>query len=59
MTENRENASQEDLDIFSEKVHQLVEYIELYGKITDQHIEEILPGRNQYETNFSQNLRSR
>ncbi len=46
--------SQEDLDIFSEKVHQLVEYLERYGKISDQHIEEILHGRNPYETNFPQ-----
>ncbi|MCC6582844.1 MAG: PhoH family protein [Chitinophagales bacterium] len=46
--------SQEDLEIFSEKVHQLVEYLERYGKISDQHIEEILHGRNPYETNFPQ-----
>ena len=46
--------SQEDLDIFSEKVHLLVEYLERYGKISDQHIEEILQGRNPYETNFPQ-----
>ncbi|MDB5225927.1 MAG: phosphate starvation protein PhoH [Bacteroidota bacterium] len=46
--------SQEDLDIFSEKVHQLVEYLERYGKISDQHIEEILHGRNPYETHFPQ-----
>ena len=46
--------SQEDLDVFSEKVHQLVEYLERYGKISDQHIEEILHGRNPYETNFPQ-----
>lgn len=46
--------SQEDLEIFSEKVHQLVEYLERYGKISDQHLEEILHGRNPYETNFPQ-----
>ncbi len=46
--------SQEDLEIFSEKVHQLVEYLERYGKISDKHIEEILHGRNPYETNFPQ-----
>lgn len=46
--------SQEDLEIFSEKVHQLVEYLERYGKISDQHIQEILNGRNPYETNFPQ-----
>ena len=46
--------SQEDLDIFKSKVHQLVEYLEQYGKISDQHIEEILNGRNPYETNFPQ-----
>ena len=46
--------SQEDLDVFSEKVHQLVEYLERYGKISDQHIEEILHGRNPYETHFPQ-----
>lgn len=46
--------SQEDLEIFSEKVHQLVEYLERYGKISDQHIAEILHGRNPYETNFPQ-----
>ncbi len=46
--------SQEDLEIFSEKVHQLVEYLERFGKISDQHIEEILNGRNPYETNFPQ-----
>ncbi len=46
--------SQEDLEAFSEKVHQLVEYLERYGKISDQHIQEILHGRNPYETNFPQ-----
>lgn len=46
--------STEDLEIFKEKVHQLVEYLEQYGKISDQHIEEILNGRNPYETNFPQ-----
>lgn len=46
--------SQEDLDIFKEKVHQLVEYLEKYGKLSDQHIAEILNGRNPYETNFPQ-----
>lgn len=46
--------SQEDLEVFSEKVHQLVEYLERYGKISDQHIQEILHGRNPYETNFPQ-----
>ncbi len=46
--------NQEDLDLFSEKVLLLVDYIERYGKISDQHIEEILNGRNPYETNFPQ-----
>ncbi len=46
--------AQEDLEIFSDKVHQLVEYLERYGKISDQHLEEILHGRNPYETNFPQ-----
>ncbi|MCC6572101.1 MAG: PhoH family protein [Chitinophagales bacterium] len=46
--------SQDDLEVFREKVHQLVEYLERYGKISDQHIEEILSGRNPYETNFPQ-----
>ncbi|HQW78771.1 MAG TPA: PhoH family protein [Chitinophagales bacterium] len=46
--------AQEDLEIFNEKVHQLVEYLERYGKISDQHLEEILHGRNPYETNFPQ-----
>ena len=46
--------STDDLEIFKEKVHQLVEYLEQYGKISDQHIEEILHGRNPYETNFPQ-----
>ncbi|MBK6276574.1 MAG: PhoH family protein [Saprospirales bacterium] len=46
--------NQEDLDLFSEKVLLLVDYIERYGKISDQHIEEILHGRNPYETNFPQ-----
>ncbi|HMV13946.1 MAG: PhoH family protein [Chitinophagales bacterium] len=46
--------SQEDLEVFSDKVHQLVEYLERYGKISDQHLEEILHGRNPYETNFPQ-----
>lgn len=46
--------SQDDLEIFSNKVHQLVEYLERYGKISDQHLEEILNGRNPYETNFPQ-----
>lgn len=46
--------SQEDLELFSEKIHQLVDYLERYGKISDQHLEEILHGRNPYETNFPQ-----
>ncbi len=46
--------NQEDLDIFSEKVLLLVDYIERYGKISDQHLEEILNGRNPYETSFPQ-----
>ncbi|MCB0508660.1 MAG: PhoH family protein [Chitinophagales bacterium] len=44
--------SQDDLEIFKEKVHQLVDYLERYGKISDQHLEEILNGKNPYETNF-------
>ncbi len=46
--------SQDDLDIFKIKVQQLVEYLEQYGKISDQHIAEILNGKNPYETNFPQ-----
>ncbi len=32
----------EELDTFNEKVNQLVDYMERYGKISDQHMEEIL-----------------
>jgi phosphate starvation-inducible protein PhoH and related proteins len=46
--------SQEELDNFSEKVSQIVEHLERIGKISDQHLEEILRGSNPYETNFPQ-----
>jgi phosphate starvation-inducible protein PhoH and related proteins len=46
--------SQEELDSFSEKVAQIVEHLERIGKISDQHLEEILRGQNPYETNFPQ-----
>lgn len=44
--------SAEDLDEFNEKMKLLVEYVEKYGKISEQHIEEILQGENPYETYF-------
>jgi phosphate starvation-inducible PhoH-like protein len=44
--------NQEDLDEFNEKSKLLIEYIEKYGKISEQHIEEILMGENPYETYF-------
>jgi phosphate starvation-inducible PhoH-like protein len=46
--------NQEELDTFSEKVSQIVEHLERIGKISDQHLEEILRGSNPYETNFPQ-----
>lgn len=42
----------EDLEDFSEKTKLLLEYIEKFGKISEQHIEEILQGENPYETYF-------
>ena len=42
----------EELEAFNEKINQLVDYMERYGKISEQHMEEILVGRNPYETEF-------
>lgn len=42
----------EELEAFNEKINQLVDYMERYGKISEQHMEEILAGRNPYETEF-------
>jgi phosphate starvation-inducible PhoH-like protein len=46
--------NQGDLESFDAKIHLLVDYLERYGKISEQHLEEILQGRNPYETQFPQ-----
>jgi phosphate starvation-inducible protein PhoH and related proteins len=44
----------EELELFHQKVDQIVSQLENIGKISDQHLEEILRGQNPYETNFPQ-----
>jgi phosphate starvation-inducible PhoH-like protein len=44
--------NQEDLDEFNDKIKLLIQYVEKFGKISEQHIEEILQGENPYETYF-------
>lgn len=44
--------STEDLDVFKARMDQLMKYLEQYGKISDQHMGEILQGQNPYETTF-------
>lgn len=46
--------SQEEFDVFSQSISQIVEYIERFGKISEQQIEEVLLGENPYETYFPQ-----
>ena len=46
--------NQEDLELFQEKVQQIIEHMERIGKLSDQHLEEILRGSNPYETHFPQ-----
>jgi phosphate starvation-inducible PhoH-like protein len=46
--------SPEELDVFQQKVEQVIGQLERIGKISDQHLEEILRGQNPYETNFPQ-----
>ena len=44
--------SDEDVDLFREKMDKVIHYTEQYGKISDKHLEEILRGGNPYETDF-------
>lgn len=44
----------EELESFQQKVEQIISQLERIGKISDQHMEEILRGQNPYETNFPQ-----
>jgi phosphate starvation-inducible PhoH-like protein len=44
----------EELEVFQIKVEQVIHQLERIGKISDQHLEEILRGQNPYETNFPQ-----
>lgn len=46
--------SPEELEIFQQKVEQVISQLERIGKISDQHLEEILRGQNPYETHFPQ-----
>ncbi len=42
----------EELEDFKIKVDTIVDYLERYGKISDQYMEEILLGKNPYEAKF-------
>jgi len=42
----------EELAVFQERMNQLMEYHAQFGKISDQHMGEILLGNNPYDTNF-------
>lgn len=44
----------DELENFQQKVEQVIAQLERIGKISDQHLEEILRGQNPYETNFPQ-----
>ncbi len=44
--------SEEVLEDFKLKVDTIIDYLERYGKISDQYLEEILSGNNPYETRF-------
>lgn len=44
----------EELELFQQKVEHVIGHLERVGKISDQHLEEILRGQNPYETNFPQ-----
>jgi phosphate starvation-inducible PhoH-like protein len=44
--------SEEVLEEFKSRVDIIIDYLERYGKISDQHLEEILSGNNPYETKF-------
>ncbi|MCB9074814.1 MAG: PhoH family protein [Chitinophagales bacterium] len=46
--------NQDDLVEFEQKIKLLVEYLERYGKITEEHIVDILNEENPYETVFPQ-----
>jgi len=46
--------NQEDLTDFEQKIKLLIEYLERYGKITEEHIVDILNEENPYETVFPQ-----
>lgn len=46
--------NQDDLEEFQKKMHLLIEYLERYGKISEEHVTEILDGENPYETVFPQ-----
>lgn len=44
----------EELDEFNVKINNLIHYLEQYGKVSEQHMTEILQGLNPYDTNFPQ-----
>lgn len=44
--------AEDDIESFSRKLSELVDYLEKYGKISDRHFIEILGGTNPYDTNF-------
>ena len=44
--------SDRDLELFEKKINELIETYEKYGKVSKQHLEEILDGQNPYETDF-------
>ncbi|MCB9033231.1 MAG: PhoH family protein [Chitinophagales bacterium] len=44
----------EELEEFNVKVNNLIHYLEQYGKVSEQHLTEILQGLNPYDTHFPQ-----
>lgn len=44
--------AQEDLDLFQTKINEILKIYDRYGKISKQHLEEILEGENPYEDEF-------
>ncbi len=46
------NGNEQDLTLLSEKIRTLEAYLDRYGKISDQHLEEILDGSNLSESDF-------
>ena len=44
--------NKDDLTAFNEKVEQILSYFDRYGKISNDHLDEILNGSDPYETDF-------